>query len=225
MPRYHRHLLISTGKSDWASRIEFDPDHSLAGLVRSVSAQGLRDPFAPLLITNSSFETEGEGHAAYVFPAGLYIPSVPATREAVAAMIKTYLLPGVGGSAGVPFEVRRVMETVVLICSHMSRDTRCGTVAPGLKAQFEKVLGERGVQGVRVGFTSHLSGHKFAGNVVVYLPSRKEGEVGVGVGVGVWYGRVEPRHVEGIVDETVIGGRVVGELCRGVVGGERETGE
>ena len=41
-------------------------------------------------------------------------------------------------------------------------------------------------------------------------------------GMGIWYGRVEPRHVEGIVAETVRGGRVVGELFRGAAFGGGE---
>ena len=43
-------------------------------------------------------------------------------------------------------------------------------------------------------------------------------------GKGVWYGRVEPRHVWGIVEETVKGGRVVEELLRGVHMGEEGGG-
>ena len=42
-------------------------------------------------------------------------------------------------------------------------------------------------------------------------------------GTGIWYGRVEPKHVEGIVKETVFGGRVIKELYRGGVGGWAEV--
>lgn len=234
MANYYRHILISTGKSDWASKIDTDPTGEeepggLAAQLKAVSSQkgaNLRDPFAPTLITNSSFPP-GKG-GAYVFPSGVYIPHIPPTTASITALIRRFLLPDVVPVSGFE-DVRKVRETVVLICSHMSRDSRCGALAPPLRAQFEKVLGVRGVlltseqeargeyEGrVRVGFTSHLSGHKFAGNVIVYLPSILEGG---GTGLGVWYGRVEPKHVEGIVEETVLGRRVIGELCRGVVGG------
>lgn len=115
-----------------------------------------------------------------------------------------------------------------MICSHHSRDTRCGLTAPVLRRQFEKVLQAKNIPiltdadregragAVRIGYTSHLSGHKFAGNVVVYLPAGGAGESGW----GVWYGRVSAEHVEGIVDETLLGGRVIRELVRGVVGAE-----
>ncbi|PWW80486.1 hypothetical protein C7212DRAFT_362257 [Tuber magnatum] len=233
MANYYRHLLVCTGRSDWASRIEMDvaePGGGLAGKIKVLTAmrgggrKDLRDPFAPTLVTNSSFEREpvvggGQGLAsAYIFPSGVYLPRIPVEDESVVELVRRFLLPG-GGDVESTLESRKVLETVVLICSHNSRDTRCGLVAGPLRRQFEKELAEKGVllEGhedekgrigkVRVGFTSHLGGHKFAGNVVVYRPD----------GLGVWYGRVEPKHVTGIVAETVLNWRIVGELCRGVI--------
>ena len=94
--------------------------------------------------------------------------------------------------------------------------------------------GEKKRKQVLLGLISHIGGHKFAGNVILYLPpdsgavsgadgaGQGEGE-GEGDGVnmlagrGIWYGRVEPRHVEGIVKETVLKGVVIKELFRGGV--------
>lgn len=233
MANYYRHLLVCTGRSDWASKIELDvaePGGGLTGRIKELTAmrgggrKDLRDPFAPTLVTNSSFEREpgveaGQGIAsAYIFPSGVYLPNIPLEDEGVVELVRKFLLPG-GEDVESTLETREVVETVVLICSHNSRDTRCGRVAGPLRRQFEKELAEKEillkgyedekgrVGKVRVGFTSHLSGHKFAGNVVVYRPN----------GLGVWYGRVQPKHVTGIVAETILNGRVVGELCRGVV--------
>ena len=33
--------------------------------------------------------------------------------------------------------------------------------------------------------------------------------------MSTWYGRVEPRHVEGIVEQTLLRGEIIGELFRG----------
>jgi len=52
---------------------------------------------------------------------------------------------------------------------------------------------------------SHMGGHKFAGNMIIYTAS----------GAGVWYGRVTSHNVEPIVQETIIGGKVLPELLRG----------
>jgi (2Fe-2S) ferredoxin len=77
----------------------------------------------------------------------------------------------------------------------------------------------------RVGLISHVGGHKFAGNTILYFPPGMKGrdEKGHGLaGCGIWYGRVEPKHVEGILRETVGEGKVIEELFRGGIkqGGE-----
>ena len=91
----------------------------------------------------------------------------------------------------------------------------------------EKDLEKKGVWGARVGLISHIGGHKFAGNVIVYIPpglkSYDDSDVPHPLaGHGIWYGRVEPKHVEGIVQETIKKGNVIKELFRGGIkqGGE-----
>lgn len=88
---------------------------------------------------------------------------------------------------------------------------------------------------INVGTISHVGGHKWAGNVIVYVPPNAEASAsthaGPGqsqpqpqphplAGKGIWYGRVEPRHVQGIVEETVLRGRVIRELFRGGIDGD-----
>ncbi|KAK5656133.1 hypothetical protein OQA88_4893 [Cercophora sp. LCS_1] len=135
------------------------------------------------------------------------------------------------------FGVRDVTDILVLICGHGGRDQRCGIYGPLLQSEFEAKLPAAGVEVVsgpveaegadsaalsgeasghksaaRVGLISHIGGHKFAGNVIVYLPpglKTDTGEVHPLAGHGIWYGRVEPKHVEGIVAETVLGGNVI----------------
>jgi len=52
---------------------------------------------------------------------------------------------------------------------------------------------------------SHMGGHKFAGNCIIYLPQ----------GACVWYGRVTPHTVEAVVKDTILGGKVLPALLRG----------
>ena len=49
-----------------------------------------------------------------------------------------------------------------------------------------------------------------------------DGELSPLAGYGIWYGRVEPKYVEGIVQETLLGGKVIEDLFRGGIkqGGE-----
>ena len=68
-----------------------------------------------------------------------------------------------------------------------------------------------------VGLVSHVGGHLWAGNVILYIPPTFSTAEGLSplAGKGIWYGRVEPKHVEGIVKETILGGRVIKEFFRG----------
>jgi (2Fe-2S) ferredoxin len=146
--------------------------------------------------------------------------------------------------------VRDVEDVLVLICGHGGRDQRCGIYGPLLRDEFEARLPEKGfevlkgpvqVEGppvpaiagdvsekkltARVGLISHIGGHKFAGNVIMYLPPGLRTEDGVPhplAGHGIWYGRVEPRHVEGVVCETILKGNVIMELLRGGINQQGE---
>lgn len=151
--------------------------------------------------------------------------------------------------------VRDVHEVMVLICGHGGRDRRCGIYGPLLRGEFEKRLPEKGIEvlkgprdveaemeggegraviqgetsgrerAARVGLISHIGGHKYAGNVIVYLPptlTTEDGRPHPLAGYGIWYGRVEPAHVEGIVTETILNGTVIEELFRG---GIRQDGQ
>ncbi|KAL4801701.1 Sucraseferredoxin-like protein [Aspergillus unguis] len=122
---------------------------------------------------------------------------------------------------------------VILICGHGGRDMRCGLMAPVLEDQFRGVLESKGISisggndsdsfdspdRAHIGLISHIGGHKYAGNVIVYIPkSMKYGNSTAPhplAGKGIWYGRIEPRHVEGVVEETILGGKVLSDHFRG----------
>jgi (2Fe-2S) ferredoxin len=81
-----------------------------------------------------------------------------------------------------------------------------------LRSQFKEELERKEVK-ADVGLISHIGGHKYAGNVIVYIPPSMSGNALSGM--GIWYGRVEPAKVEGIIEETVFRGRIISELFRG----------
>lgn len=127
---------------------------------------------------------------------------------------------------------------VILICGHGGRDMRCGIMAPVLESEFARVLSARGYsttvsdnktidhpEHAHIGLISHVGGHKYAGNVIVYVPpgmKTRDDATNPLAGKGIWYGRVEPRHVEGMVEETVLGGKVVTDHFRGGIGRDGE---
>lgn len=142
--------------------------------------------------------------------------------------------------------VRDVRDVLVLICGHGGRDMRCGVMGPALRAEFETQLPRRGIDVLRgavpaeaapalpgsgngeaaspttarVGLISHIGGHKFAGNIIVYLPPHlraPDGRPHPLAGHGIWYGRVEPKHAEGIVEETILRGNIIADKFRGAI--------
>lgn len=129
------------------------------------------------------------------------------------------------------FQTHPIDEVVVLICGHAQRDSRCGVMGPLLQREFEEKLLREGYildnndsgdksterKAARVGLISHVGGHAFAGNVIIYVPNTTAFEGNKLAGKGVWYGRVEPKHVEGILKATVGDGVVIEDLLRGVV--------
>ena len=144
-------------------------------------------------------------------------------------------------------------ELLILICGHMSRDIRCGILGPLLETTFKEALERRGISvsstpnvvvggsqskdevkgqkqtNANVGLISHIGGHKWAGNVIIYTPPSFRVPQNMPdfrhplSGTGIWYGRVEPKHVERIVDETILKGNVIKEFLRGGIDSNGDT--
>ena len=116
---------------------------------------------------------------------------------------------------GVPY--RTLQRPLFFVCGHMQRDARCGKTAPVLRTAIERYLKERKVD-ASVGFVDHIGGHKFAGNLLCYLPTpeptSKAGRSDPARRyTGVWYGRVHLDNLQHVLDET-LAGRTVEEMVR-----------
>ena len=103
---------------------------------------------------------------------------------------------------------------IILLCSQRTRDARCGQSAPLLKREFERHLRPLGLYrdfhdprpgGVGIYFISHVGGHKFSANVMVYRRTEEMGEASQ----CIWLARVRPEDCEGIIKFTVLQGKVV----------------
>lgn len=131
---------------------------------------------------------------------------------------------------------------LILLCSQKTRDARCGQSAPLLRREFERHLRPLGLYrdlhderpgGVGIYFISHVGGHKYAANVMVY---RRAGSAGAEVHTPpveasatddkadaessaapapneaaqcIWLARVRPEHCENIIRYSVLQGKVV----------------
>lgn len=126
---------------------------------------------------------------------------------------------------------------IILICSHATRDARCGQSAPLLRRELERHLRPLGLfrdlgddrpGGVGIYFINHVGGHKYSANMMVYRraePRRSVQEQMAGgpgdAEVGgksttegeaaqcIWLARIRPEDCENIVRFTVLQGKVV----------------
>lgn len=59
----------------------------------------------------------------------------------------------------------------IFVCCHSARDARCGQRGPDLVMALHGSIGRHGASHhLAVAATSHIGGHEFAGNVVLYGP-------------------------------------------------------
>jgi len=132
-------------------------------------------------------------------------------------------------------------RALILLCSQKTRDARCGQSAPLLRKELERHLRPLGLHrdldderpgGVGVYFISHVGGHKYSANVMVYrrpdafgldgaargggetlTPRRTAADGAGGDDVGaaqcIWLARVRPEDCENLVRYTVLQGKVV----------------
>ncbi|MCJ1463329.1 hypothetical protein MMC07_001936 [Pseudocyphellaria aurata] len=248
-PPYTQHVVISTGHDDWASRIENEEGPNLAkGLKELLGRNGeLHHPDHKILVTNSSFPSSyGSGGkkedftSTYLFPSFQYIPRIANTLEGHRVFARALLSPIRHSTSAahdslppIFIESSPLTAPVVLICGHGTRDQRCGIYGPILRDHFELHLpsttspaSSTRVNTSQVALISHIGGHAFAGNVILYIPPGYtpphtkdsldgEGQLNPLAGSGIWYGRVEPDRVREIVRETIVGGRILEPLFRG----------
>lgn len=170
------------------------------------------------MVTNSS---SGPAGSVSVFPDCDTYLNLRSYDGVYSDFIKNVLVPEsqrIDAPGNRPFEkATQYRNPVVFICGHGTRDSRCGVLGPLLRDEFErhvnKIYDERSQAAPEIAIVSHIGGHVFAGNVIIYVPPSFSHHPLAGK--GIWYGRVEPKHVEGILKTTVDKGKVIQELFRG----------
>ncbi|OJD10127.1 hypothetical protein ACJ73_09928 [Blastomyces percursus] len=261
-----KHVLVATGKADWAPRVEGERGSLMEGFNKGgfqprrgkmmVSASNLSiDPEHNNSATNGD---QGLGQekatTVLILPSFTFVDRVTVSRipELMERFIEPSPEPGaetqqdqdptVSSTTEVEVEAEAATEAkpnrqtphpthpsphklttrpchrdhLILLCSHNRRDARCGMSAPLIRRELERHLRPLGLYrdeddsrpgGVGILYVSHVGGHKFAANVLIY---RREAEQ------LIWLARVRPADCEGIVKQTVLKGKVVhAEQLRG----------
>lgn len=202
---YHRHLIVCTGSADWVARIEQDGGY-LQELAQAI-AEAAEQTAGKVKLTacdEKSSERSGDAHPAFdilVFPDCLRYERVG--KSDFSALIEDHL---VGNKPSARLRVSKFSESYIFVCSHGNRDERCGRCGPPLVERFRAELETRALsEQIRVSKVSHLGGHAYAGNVLIY-PG------------GHWYGYVTPADVPKLIDRHLVEQQIVSSLWRGRMG-------
>ncbi|KAG6244490.1 hypothetical protein E4U23_006160 [Claviceps purpurea] len=164
------------------------------------------------------------------------VSSAPTTASPLAPLAPPEKIP-----ASLPLGLRMARcphDAVVLLCSQRSRDARCGQSAPLLRKELERHLRPLGLHrdlhderpgGVAIYLISHVGGHKYAANVIIYRrhnafaalqdlerdsglgedAAAADADADVGAGQCIWLARVRPEHCENLVRYTILRGKLV----------------
>ena len=200
---YQRHLLVCTGQSDWPGHIE-ESGGFIQALAQAIDAHATEMP-RQVKLTACDEPSTGSGQDILIFPdqvryTGLMQADVPAFVQNV--------LVNEGSPDGftkIPYPGQHIF-----VCVHTARDPRCGACGPALHALLRNELARRDMAD-RVGLhmTSHVGGHEYAGNVLIYPD-------------GDWYGYVTPDDVSRLIEIHILGGQIVVDRWRGRMGLTKE---
>ncbi|KAI9714328.1 MAG: hypothetical protein M1820_000289 [Bogoriella megaspora] len=245
---WQTHLIVATGKTDWVRDVA-DEKGSIMEAVDKGKAKPNNGKLM-LSASNIPVPSTTDASATTVLllPAFTYIDNV--TPASVPELISTHVNAGptnttplvnqpatsdamANGSAAAPAHLTTrpcPHRYLILLCSQKTRDARCGQSAPLLRREFERHLRPLGLYrdldderpgGVGIYFISHVGGHKFSANCMVYrradaagvkAAERDEGGDELGpmeAAQCIWLARVRPEDCENIVRYTILQGKVV----------------
>ncbi|XWS40688.1 hypothetical protein CRYUN_Cryun17cG0017100 [Craigia yunnanensis] len=208
---YDRHLFLRhKSYTDWASRVEED---LLPKLLSSVLKSRKNDiPVKTLLTVIEGEESDGD---VLIFPEMIKYKGL--MDSDVDGFVEDVLVNGKPWASGVQ---ETFTGSYVFVCAHGSRDKRCGVCGPALIQKLNEEIELRGLKDqVFVSACSHIGGHKYAGNLIIFSPD-SEGKI-----MGHWYGYVTPDDVPEFLDKHIAKGEIIERLWRGQMGASTEGGD
>ncbi|KAJ4763941.1 Altered inheritance of mitochondria protein 32 [Rhynchospora pubera] len=209
--QYHeRHVFLCYKNPQvWPSHLESSESDRLPRLLSAAlkSRKGAMKKSTRLTICEGEDGTDASNGDVLIFPDMIRYRRL--THFDVETFVEEALVKDTEWLPGSPTSIT---GAYVFVCAHGSRDKRCGTCGPALIKKFKEEIGVRGLQDlITVSGCSHIGGHKYAGNVIIF--SLVNGEV-----AGHWYGYVAPDDVAVLLDQHIGKGEVVDHLWRGQLG-------
>eukprot|EP01112_Ceratiomyxa_fruticulosa_P007295 TRINITY_DN188_c0_g1_i3.p1 TRINITY_DN188_c0_g1~~TRINITY_DN188_c0_g1_i3.p1 ORF type:complete len:261 (-),score=51.75 TRINITY_DN188_c0_g1_i3:80-862(-) len=202
---YRKHIVICSGLTDWVRKPEKEGGTPAGDLKQIIGAKNL--PEGEVLITLCDVPSSGEGVDLFVFPDKVKYTNL--RQEDLEPFVDDQIIAG-KSCERLKHEVLADDDVYVLVCTHATRDKRCGRAGPQVVGKLLEVVENRGVKDkVKVLSTSHIGGHKYAGVIVVYPH-------------GDWFGYISTRNIEKVIDEYVSKHKILHDLWRGRIGLSKE---
>ncbi|THY03049.1 sucrase/ferredoxin-like family protein [Aureobasidium pullulans] len=249
---WNTHLIVATGKTDWVRDVADEK-----GSVMEAVSKAEEPTNGKMMLSASNMPIPHSSHSdpdgqvrttVLLLPAFKFIDNV--TPAAVPDLIQHCVnnAPTNTSPLADPASDNSLTSTplpagldmrdcphnyLILLCSHATRDARCGQSAPLLKKELERQLRPLGLArdfdderpgGVGIYFINHVGGHKYSANVLVYRRRLSpDGKPLSEAAQCIWLARIKPSDCENLVRYTVLQGKVVkpGEQLRG--GFDRST--
>ncbi|KAI9228006.1 MAG: Sucrase/ferredoxin-like-domain-containing protein [Piptocephalis tieghemiana] len=202
---HHRHLMLCTGTHQWPSHPEMAwPDRLFGKFIpvrRSLMKSG-----SPILFSLTDMASKSEeGEDLMVFPdgirlEGLKISDVPRVEKFLSQPASVPMHESLDG-----LQYSKLPGKHIFICTHGERDCRCGEKGGELhEALCNAVALENKAKGrsdIHIHRISHIGGHKYAANAILY-PS------------GNWYGHLRADQAHQVI-QTLLGSHELQDHWRG----------
>ncbi|EDN05164.1 predicted protein [Histoplasma mississippiense (nom. inval.)] len=221
---YTKHVIVATGKTDWEQRVENERGSLMEGF-KLGSFKPKTGGGGKMMVSASNLPVypaynDAQGHGQGKSQDNAQPQPQPQAQQmqdpASSSTPDTQSKPDKGELSRSGPESPHKLTTrpclrdhLILLCSHHRRDARCGISAPLIRRELERHLRPLGLYrddddsrpgGVGIVYVSHVGGHKFAANVLIYRRAAEQ---------MIWLARVRPADCEGIVKQTVLKGKIV----------------
>ncbi|KAJ7535357.1 hypothetical protein O6H91_12G037500 [Diphasiastrum complanatum] len=204
---YERHVFLCYKDAlSWPPHVEAaDFDRLPRHLVAALRARKNDMPKKTKLTICEGRDGSGSSNGdILIFPEMLKYGGL--THFDVDSFVEDVLVKGKHWIAGKP---EHLTGSHIFVCAHANRDARCGYCGPLLIEKFKEEITKHSLDNeVFVRACSHVGGHKYAGNIIIYSPQG-------GAIAGHWYGYVTPNDVADLLEQHIGKGEIVERLWRG----------
>lgn len=213
-PPIHAQILVATGKTDWVHNIgdEPSPFGEVCRELGAVSKDFEEIVGGNVRVNGTDMEWEEGDSKVTVIVLPQFI-KVETTPEKCVEDVRAILQVKPGDTP--PQGTKELKDKgFVLLCSHRTRDKRCGVTAPIMRDALVSELRQEDLfsdlnddddeGGIKLAFCNHVGGHKFAANVMIYKND----------GTAVMFARIRPEHAHVIVQKAIIGNTIFPEYTR-----------